>query len=85
MLNDHNNKSTSQMSMFVPESTSLLQKFTSWLLGTRPEFVDPKFVTQSDGREVTRVRSQGSVSISCNIMTKDIATAGYVVSSTVKT
>ena len=67
--------------MFVPESTSLLQKFTSWLLGTRPEFVDPKFVAQSDGREVTRVRSQGSVSISCNIMSKDLAKAGYAVNS----
>ena len=32
--------------MFVPESTSLLQKLTSWLMGTRPEFVDPKFVAQ---------------------------------------
>ena len=58
-----------------------IQKFTSWLLGTRPEFVDPKFVTQSDGREVTRVRSQGNITISCNITTKDISTAGYVVES----
>ena len=70
------------MPMFVPESTSLLQKFTSWLLGTRPEFVDPKFVAQGDGREVTRVRSQGSILVSCNLMTKDMSTAGYVVDST---
>lgn len=68
-----------QMPMFVPESTSYLQKFTSWLLGTRPEFVDPKFITQSDGREVTRVKSQGHVYVSCNIMTKDVGTAGYSV------
>ena len=47
--------------------------------------MDPKFITQSDGREVTRVRSQGFVHISCNIMTKDIGTAGYVVHSSNKT
>ena len=67
--------------MFVPESTSLLQKLTSWLMGTRPEFVDPKFVAQGDGREVTRVRSEGSVNVTCNLVTKDISTAGYITNS----
>ena len=26
----------------------------SWLIGPRPEFVDPKFVAQSEGRESKR-------------------------------
>lgn len=37
--------------MFVPESSSLLQKFTAWFLGRRPEFVDPRVVAQGEGRE----------------------------------
>lgn len=37
--------------MFVPESTSLLQKFTSWLTGQRPELIDPKILSASEGRQ----------------------------------
>ncbi|XP_075421910.1 B9 domain-containing protein 1 isoform X2 [Ascaphus truei] len=37
--------------MFVPESSSKLQKFTSWFMGRRPEFTDPKVVAQGEGRE----------------------------------
>ncbi|XP_020633698.2 B9 domain-containing protein 1 [Pogona vitticeps] len=66
--------------MFVPESTSKLQKFTSWLTGRRPEFVDPKVVARGEGREVTRVRSQGFVTLSFNVVTKDMKKLGYDVS-----
>lgn len=37
--------------MFVPESSSLLQKFTAWVLGRRPEYVNPRVVAQGEGRE----------------------------------
>ncbi|XP_030069028.1 B9 domain-containing protein 1 isoform X2 [Microcaecilia unicolor] len=63
--------------MFVPESSSKLQKFTSWFMGRRPEFTDPKVVAQGEGREVTRVRSQGFVTISFNVVTKDMKKLGY--------
>uniref|UniRef100_A0A7N4PZ24 B9 domain-containing protein 1 n=1 Tax=Sarcophilus harrisii TaxID=9305 RepID=A0A7N4PZ24_SARHA len=39
--------------MFVPESTSKLQKLTSWFMGRRPEYTDPKLIAQGEGREVT--------------------------------
>ncbi|XP_057237276.1 B9 domain-containing protein 1 isoform X3 [Malurus melanocephalus] len=65
------------IAMFVPESTSKLQQFTSWFTGRRPEFTDPKVVAQGEGREVTRVRSQGFVTISFNVMTKDMHKLGY--------
>ncbi|XP_015215859.1 B9 domain-containing protein 1 isoform X2 [Lepisosteus oculatus] len=68
--------------MFVPESTSRLQKFTSWLMGRRPEFTDPKVVAQGEGREVTRVQSQGFVCLSFNIVTKDMKKLGYDTTST---
>ncbi|XP_033736910.1 B9 domain-containing protein 1-like [Pecten maximus] len=72
--------------MFVPESASALQKFTAWFLGRRPEFVDPKVVAQGEGREVTRVRSQGFVTVSFNIVSKDMKKLGYdVIPSEVST
>ena len=33
--------------MFVPESTSGLQAVVGWMLGRRPEFVDPRVVARS--------------------------------------
>uniref|UniRef100_A0A8C5LIQ3 B9 domain-containing protein 1 n=1 Tax=Jaculus jaculus TaxID=51337 RepID=A0A8C5LIQ3_JACJA len=63
--------------MFVPESTSTLQKFTSWFMGRRPEYTDPKVVAQSEGREVTRVRSQGFATLIFNVVTKDLRKLGY--------
>ncbi|XP_015904593.1 B9 domain-containing protein 1 [Parasteatoda tepidariorum] len=63
--------------MFVPQSSSVLQRFTSWLIGKRPEFIDPRVVAQGEGREVTKVRTQGSVSVSFNITTKNLQELGY--------
>ncbi|XP_040212367.1 B9 domain-containing protein 1 [Rana temporaria] len=63
--------------VFVPESSSKLQKFTSWFTGRRAEFTDPKVVAQGDGREVTRVRSQGFLTLSFNVVTKDLKKLGY--------
>lgn len=44
---------TRRMAMFVPQASSKLQQFASWILGQRPEYIDPKFVAQSNGREGT--------------------------------
>ncbi|KAI8797637.1 B9 domain-containing protein 1 isoform X1 [Biomphalaria glabrata] len=63
--------------MFVPESSSLFQKLTAWFLGRRPEYVNPRVVAQGEGREVTRVRSQGFVTVSFNIIMKDMKKLGY--------
>uniref|UniRef100_A0A914VM81 B9 domain-containing protein 1 n=1 Tax=Plectus sambesii TaxID=2011161 RepID=A0A914VM81_9BILA len=66
--------------MFVPESSSSLQKFLAWISGKRPEFVDPRIVAHSEGREVTRVRTNGYVTVSFNIVLKDLKKLGYDVS-----
>ncbi|XP_041434649.1 B9 domain-containing protein 1 isoform X1 [Xenopus laevis] len=68
---------TRTIPMFVPESSSRLQRFTSWFMGRRPEFTDAKVVAQGEGREVTRVRSQGCVTVSFNVVTKDLKKLGY--------
>ncbi|XP_038064544.1 B9 domain-containing protein 1-like [Patiria miniata] len=71
--------------MFVPESSSRFQKFTSWLLSRRPEFVDVNVVARSEGREVTRVRSQGHIKVTFNAITRDMKKLGYdVTPSTIK-
>uniref|UniRef100_F6WR06 B9 domain-containing protein 1 n=1 Tax=Macaca mulatta TaxID=9544 RepID=F6WR06_MACMU len=49
----------------------------SWFMGRRPEYTDPKVVAQGEGREVTRVRSQGFVTLLFNVVTKDMRKLGY--------
>ena len=67
--------------MFVPESTSGLQSLAGWMLGRRPEFVDPRVVAKGEGRDVTRVRTQGHVTVVFNTVTKDMAKLGYETST----
>lgn len=55
----------------------MLIRYHSWFLGRRPEFVDPKVVAQGEGREVTRVRSQGSVKVTFSVVTRDMKKLGY--------
>ncbi|KAI5745154.1 hypothetical protein M8J76_008702 [Diaphorina citri] len=66
-----------QVRLFVPQSSSSVQKFTSWLTGHRPEYIDPKILTMGDGREVTRTKSEGIVFVKFNILTKDLYTHGF--------
>ncbi|TPX38241.1 hypothetical protein SmJEL517_g00388 [Synchytrium microbalum] len=63
---------TKEVPMFVPVSSSALGGFLSWATGQLPEFLDPKFVATNEGREVTRVRSQGTVRVTFNVMVKDL-------------
>lgn len=72
-----NGQSSEKMIMFVPESSSTLQKLTSWLTGKRPEYVDARLLARGDGREVTRVRSQGCVWIQFNVVFKDFHHYGF--------
>ena len=39
------------ISLFVPESSSFIQKISSWIVGRRPEFIDPKLIAQGEGRQ----------------------------------
>ena len=55
-----------------------MQKFLAWIQGRRPEYVDPRVIAHGEGREVTRVRSQGFINLKFNIVTKDIRKLGYL-------
>ena len=39
--------------LFVPESTSKMQKFLAWVQGRRPEYIDPRVLAHGEGREGT--------------------------------
>ncbi|CAF1544827.1 unnamed protein product, partial [Didymodactylos carnosus] len=71
--------------LFVPRSTSLFHQFLAWMLGRRPEFVDPKVVAFNSGREMTRVRSQGYINLTFNVVTKDLQALGYRTESSDRT
>ncbi len=68
---------TVRVPMFVPQSSSVIQRLAGWALGRRPEFVDARVVAAGEGREVTRVSSQGWVEVQFNVMTKDLKRLGY--------
>ena len=63
--------------VFVPESASFMQRIAGWIMGRRPEFVDPRVVTSGEGRDVTRVTSQGFVTVQLTVVTKDLKKLGY--------
>ncbi|KAI9334511.1 B9 domain-containing protein 1 [Zopfochytrium polystomum] len=61
---------------FVPIATSPLNGLLSWLTGRLPEFLDSRFVSHNKGREVTRVRSQGTIKIQLSVATKGMDAFG---------
>ncbi|XP_063236197.1 B9 domain-containing protein 1 [Bacillus rossius redtenbacheri] len=63
--------------MFVPETSSLLQKLTCWLTGRRPEYIDSRVLARGEGRQVTRVRSHGSVEVNFNVVVRNMSHMGY--------
>ncbi|KAM3727399.1 B9 domain-containing protein [Dirofilaria immitis] len=66
-----------KIALFVPEASTTLQRFIGWLTGRRAEFVDARIVASADGRHVTKVRSQGSMTITMDIILKDMKKYGY--------
>ncbi|KAJ3360094.1 B9 domain-containing protein 1 [Allomyces javanicus] len=63
--------------LFAPLASSPLNQFLSWITGRRPEFVDPFLVARSEGRQVTRVRSNGTVKLVLDVFLKDMEKFGY--------
>ena len=51
--------------LFVPRSSSRFQQFLAWILGRRPEFVDPKVIAFNAGRESKRRSSLSLESHTC--------------------
>lgn len=41
--------------MFVPEASTIMQKWLGWITGRRAEFIEPRIVAYADGRQGTFV------------------------------
>lgn len=67
--------------LYTPVSSSWCQQLVAWLTGNPAEFFDAKFVAQGHGREVTRVKSRGTVKVVFNVSTKNMSQWNYRVSS----
>ncbi|ESN93351.1 hypothetical protein HELRODRAFT_88997 [Helobdella robusta] len=67
--------------LFVPESSSQIQQLISWLTSRRPELSDPRILAEGDGREVTRMKTQGRMTMSFNVITKNLKSMGFRVDS----
>ncbi|XP_011875050.1 PREDICTED: B9 domain-containing protein 1 isoform X2 [Vollenhovia emeryi] len=63
--------------IYVPESSSMLQHFVEWLTGRRPELIDPTILASGGGRELTRMRVEGVVTVTFNVVLKDLFKLGY--------
>ncbi|XP_032669464.1 B9 domain-containing protein 1 [Odontomachus brunneus] len=66
-----------RVSVYVPESSSTLQHIVAWLTGRRPELIDPAILASGSGRELTRMRVEGVVTVTFNVVLKDLFKLGY--------
>ncbi|KAG5326861.1 B9D1 protein, partial [Acromyrmex heyeri] len=71
------NERCHRVSIYVPESSSMLQHFMEWLTGRRPELIDPTILASGGGRELTRMRVEGVVTVMFNVVLKDLFKLGY--------
>ncbi|KAI9172889.1 hypothetical protein H9P43_007020 [Blastocladiella emersonii ATCC 22665] len=73
----HAGRHTVYAPLFAPVASSPLNGFLSWLVGRPPEFLDPLILAQCEGRQATRVRSDGTVKLVLNVAIKDMEKFGY--------
>lgn len=63
--------------MYRPLSGSKCHEFMNWWRGTVPEYYETAFTAKSEGRELTRVVSDGTIKIVLNVTTKDMERFGF--------
>jgi B9 domain-containing protein 1 len=63
-----------KVEMYKPIANSALNQLASWIMGNPPEFFDLRFVSQSEGREVSRVQHSGHVDLSFQVNVKGMLT-----------
>jgi B9 domain-containing protein 1 len=63
--------------MFAPLTYSWLGHLLSLITGDRAEYQDPKWVCKSEGRQITRVISNGRVEVQFNILAQGMSKFGY--------
>mmetsp|Transcript_15395 Transcript_15395/g.29000 ORF Transcript_15395/g.29000 Transcript_15395/m.29000 type:complete len:222 (+) Transcript_15395:1665-2330(+) len=63
--------------MYRPVSGSKCHEFMNWWRGTIPEYYETTFTARSEGRELTRVMTDGRINVILNVMTKDMEKFGF--------
>ncbi|KAL7074079.1 hypothetical protein ACQ4LE_006714 [Meloidogyne hapla] len=63
--------------IFLPQATTNIQRIIGLLTGRRAEFVDPTIIAKSEGRDVTRVSTQGFVELSLSAIFRNTKKFGY--------
>ncbi|CEF61208.1 B9 domain family-containing protein [Strongyloides ratti] len=63
--------------MFVPKASSGINKLIGLFTGRRAEFIDSRVVGSAEGRDVTRVTTQGIINVKFNVIIKDLKKCGY--------
>jgi len=63
--------------LYCPLSSSPLTRIMGWLFGNPAQFVDPRIVAGTEGREVVRVQSGGKVRVSFDVLLKDTEQFNY--------
>ncbi|XP_068989864.1 B9 domain-containing protein 1 isoform X3 [Neodiprion pinetum] len=66
-----------RVAVYVPQSSSILQQFIAWFSGRRPELIDPTILATGGGRQLTRMISQGTITVRFNVSMKDFFKLGY--------
>eukprot|EP00392_Amoebophrya_sp_AT5.2_P012006 g12100.t1 len=61
---------TRTIRLFRPISSSWLVRFLGWVMGSPAQFVDPRIIGGTEGREVVRVQSGGKVKVVFNVLAK---------------
>eukprot|EP00762_Andalucia_godoyi_P003217 ANDGO_01117.mRNA.1 hypothetical protein len=76
--------SSPSVQLFRPLSSSPIQRFIAFVTRGAPTYLDPKILARNEGREVTRVASEGSVRLKLNVVTRNMEYFGYTTDSTVR-
>lgn len=63
--------------LYCPLSSSPVTRFLGALFGNPAQFIDPRIVTGTEGREVIRVQSGGKVRIIFDVLLKDTEAFNY--------
>lgn len=72
-----NGRQSIEIPMFKPKSTSFIQQILAKLSRSPIELIDPKFVTESEGRAVTRMQSEGKIRVTFDTIIKDLDKQGF--------
>uniref|UniRef100_A0A7E4VUR9 B9 domain-containing protein 1 n=1 Tax=Panagrellus redivivus TaxID=6233 RepID=A0A7E4VUR9_PANRE len=70
-------KTERKIPVFTPVASTVMHKLIGFFTGRRAEYVDPRIVATSEGREVTRVQTEGLITANFNVIIKDLKKYGY--------